>query len=89
MVNNYNLLERGNEMIHRIEVVYDIDENDCDHLDINLETEYTDYEAAIKCYTLLLNAHQNIPDVYVCMTSYQEGNPPNVEEEKEKPKYLH
>lgn len=75
-------------MKYRIEVVYDLDENDLDHLDISLDTEYDDYEAAIKCYTLLLNAHKDDPyDVYICLSAFNSEYSPETEE-KRIPKYI-
>lgn len=75
-------------MKYRIEVVYDLDENDLDHLDINLDTEYEDYETAIKCYTLLLNAHKDAPyDVYICLSAFNSEYSPETEE-KRIPKYI-
>ncbi len=75
-------------MKYRIEVVYDLDENDLDHFDISLDAEYDDYFAAIKCYTLLLNAHKDAPyDVYVCLSAFN-GEDLSEIEEKEIPKYI-
>ena len=75
-------------MKYRIEVVYDLDENDLDHFDISLDTEYVDYESAIKCYTLLLNAHKDAPyDVYVCLSAFN-GEDSSETEEKLIPKYI-